>query len=82
MSNTVTPLHTDVRSEYKLACPQCGQADTLCIEISCSAALTIDGTEPCGDHYWDDDSACCCDACNHHGRVGAFRITADKAVQP
>jgi len=82
MSNSVTPLRTDLRSEYNLACPQCGQADTLCVDITCTATLTIDGTDANGDHYWDDESLCSCYACNHHGKVAAFRVTASKAVQP
>jgi hypothetical protein len=72
---------TDLRTEHDLACPQCGQADTLSVEITCTAILSIDGTEPQGDHYWDDTSSCSCDACDHHGTVGEFRITSGKAVQ-
>lgn len=71
----------DLRSEYDMACPKCRQADTLSVEITCTATLTIDGSEPFGDHYWDDTSACSCDACDHHGTVGEFRARTKKAVR-
>ncbi len=81
MSKVFTQKRHDLRNEYDLACPRCGQADTLSIEITCTARLSIDGTEPNGDHYWDDTSSCRCDACDHNGTVGEFRITSDKAVR-
>ena len=70
----------DLRSEYDMACPKCGQADTLSVEITCTATLSIDGTEACSDHDWDETSACSCDACDHHGTAGEFRTAPDKAV--
>jgi hypothetical protein len=82
MSRIGTQTRSDLRSEYNMACPQCGQADTLSIEIVCTAILSIDGTEPCGDHTWDETSSCVCDACGHHGTAGEFRVTSGKAVQP
>ena len=81
MSSTVTKPRCNLRSEYDMACPKCGQADTLSLEIVCSATLSIDGTEAHGDHYWDEASVCSCDACDYHGTVAEFRIVADKAVQ-
>lgn len=81
MSSTPCKPRCDLRSEYDMACPQCGQAETLSIDITCTAILSIDGTEAEGDHYWDDTSSCSCDACDYHGTVGDFRITAGKAVQ-
>lgn len=71
------PCH-DFGNEFGLACPRCGHADTLVIVITCSATLTIDGTEAHGDHDWDETSPCRCDACDHLGTVGDF---ADKAVR-
>ena len=81
MSSSVTKPRRDLRSEYDMACPQWGQADTLSVEINCTATLSIDGTEANGDHHWDKTSSCGCDVCNHHGTAGEFRITAAKAVQ-
>ena len=81
MSSTTAKPRCDLRSEYDMACPQCGQAESLSIEITCTATLTINGTEDNGDHYWDEASSCSCDACDHHGTAGEFRITADDEVQ-
>ena len=44
MSNGLT-----LRDAFDMACPECGQADRLKIEITCIAVLTVDGTEPVGD---------------------------------
>lgn len=81
MSRTPSNPRCDLRSEYDMACPQCGQADKLSIEITCTATLSINGTEDNGDHYWDEASSCSCDACGYHGTAGEFRATPDKAVQ-
>jgi len=79
MSDDTSKSTGDLRSEYNLACPECGYAETLSIEISCTAILSTDGTEVHGDHYWDDTSSCFCDECGHNGLVGNFRV-ADVAV--
>lgn len=71
----------DLRSEYGMACPECGQADKLTIEISCTATLSINGTEDNGVHYWDETSSCSCDACNHRGSVAEFRVPSKKAMR-
>lgn len=81
MSSNVSKPRCDLRSEYDLACPKCGQAEMLSIEITCTATLSIDGTEPNGDHYWDETSSCSCDACDHHGSVAEFRVAAASGVQ-
>jgi hypothetical protein len=82
MNRTINNTHEDLRSNYDMACPRCGQAETLSVEIVCTATLSIIGTETEGDHYWDEASSCSCDACDYHGTAGEFRITATKAVQP
>ncbi|MEQ1616244.1 MAG: hypothetical protein ABL904_26120 [Hyphomicrobiaceae bacterium] len=81
MSSTTVKPRCDLRSEYDMACPQCGQADTLSVEITCTATLSIDGTDPYGDHYWDEASSCSCTACDLHGTVAVFRATTGKAVR-
>jgi hypothetical protein len=81
MSSAVTKPRKDLRSDYDMACPQCGHAERLSIEIVCSAILSIDGTEPNGDHYWDEASSCGCDVCGRHGTVAEFRITSNRTVQ-
>ncbi len=81
MSSTTAKPRCDLRSEYDMACPRCGQADTLSVEITCTATLSINGTEDNGDHYWDEASSCGCDACDYRGTAGEFRINTVKAVQ-
>ena len=81
MSSTESKPRCDLRSEYDMACPHCGHADTLSIEIACTATLSIDGSEAHGDHYWDEASSCSCDACDYRATVAEFRITSGKAVQ-
>ncbi|NOT70901.1 MAG: hypothetical protein HOP09_06320 [Hyphomicrobium sp.] len=76
-----TKPRCDLRSEYDMACPQCGQAEALSVEITCTATLSIDGAEAYCDHYWEEASSRSCDVCDHHGTVGEFRITSGKAVQ-
>ena len=82
MTTRTTKTAHNLRTEYDLACPECGQAETLSIVVTCTAILSIDGTEVQGDHDWDETSCCFCDECGHNGLVGEFRITTDKAVQP
>lgn len=72
----------DLRSEFGLACPTCGAAEELVVEITCSATLTVEGTEPTGDHYWDGNTPCYCDTCGHHGSVDEFRVAEKAEVQP
>jgi hypothetical protein len=79
MSNTGTETRSDLRSEYNMACPQCGQADTLSIEIVCTAILSIDGTEPDGEHFWDRTSPCFCPDCDLYGTVADFTQTGSGA---
>jgi hypothetical protein len=82
MSKAKSKSPDDLRSEHNMACPECGFAETLTVEISCSAILSIDGTEARGDHYWDDTSACFCDECGHNGIVGDFRVAETVIAKP
>ena len=63
-----------LRALFDLACPNCGQADTLHITITCTGELTANGSEALGDHEWEDDSFCLCPECEHQGVVENFRI--------
>lgn len=72
----------DLRSEWGMACPKCGWAETLTITIVCSAVLSIDGTEVHGDHEWEPTSSCFCDACGHNGVVADFLIFDAAEVRP
>lgn len=70
----------DLRSEYGMACPECGAAQTLTIDIRCSAILSINGTEAQGDHEWEPTSDCFCDECGHNGVVADFCVADGEAV--
>ncbi len=76
-----TPPIRNLTTEYGLACPDCGAAERLTIVVSCSATLSIEGTEIRDDHDWDDASSCYCDDCGLNGTVGEFRVADGKAVQ-
>ena len=62
----------DLREVFDLGCSACGQANELIIMISTLARLTPDGSEPEGDHEWDDASYCRCPECGHDGTVADF----------
>jgi hypothetical protein len=63
-----------LRDTFELACPKCGQAEALEVQITAMALLTRDGTEPFGDHEWDDNSLCRCPECDHSGNISAFTV--------
>lgn len=63
---------SDTKDAFGLSCPACGQADELCIMITTLARVTADGSEPQGDHEWDDTSYCRCPDCGHAGTVADF----------
>jgi len=73
------PFENDdtVRDTFGMACPSCGSDAHLQLNITVWANLSADGTEPFGDHHWDDASLCRCHACAHSGNVAAFRIPAE-----
>ena len=62
----------DVRDVFGLGCPACGQAEELCIMITTLARVTADGSDPEGDHEWEDTSYCHCPECGHAGVVSDF----------
>jgi hypothetical protein len=76
MTTTPTSLPTTVREAWELACPNCGSDEHIEIEITCTALLTADGTDTSaaseGGHYWEKQSPCRCDACNHEATVADF----------
>lgn len=69
---------SDLKTEFKLACPVCGEADRLHVQITCTAELTVDGTEPFGDHKWTDDGCCHCPSCEHTATVADFEVNTRK----
>ena len=68
---------TDMNDDFGLACPNCGQREALCIQMTCMTHVTANGSEPYGDHDWDGTSYCCCELCGHDGTVTDFTVTED-----
>jgi hypothetical protein len=64
---------------FGLACPNCEQSEALCIAISCMSHVTPDGSEPYGDHDWDDAAFCCCELCGHSATVADFTVQRSSA---
>ena len=61
-----------LRTIYDLVCPRCANDQRLIVEISTLAHLSAEGTEPFGDQYWGQSSACRCPQCDYHATVAAF----------
>ena len=70
---------TDLRDVFKLGCPACGQANELVIMIATLSRVTPEGSEPEGDHEWDQASYCRCPECGHDGNVADFTQTISDA---
>jgi hypothetical protein len=54
-------------------CPQCGQEKRFLITATITCDVTDDGSEPAGDHCWDDDSLTHCPGCECQGPLKEFR---------
>jgi rubredoxin len=70
---------TDLRDVFNLGCPACGQANELVIMITTLSRVTPEGSEPEGDHEWDEASYCRCPECGHDGNVADFTQTISDA---
>lgn len=57
-----------------MACPECGNEDWFCIEISAWSEVTDDGTGDIGDVEWDSTSGCRCPECHKEGIVADFMV--------
>jgi hypothetical protein len=55
-----------------IECPRCGKENCFRIEASIMCIVTDDGSEPDGDHYWDDDSFTYCPECEFQGALKEF----------
>jgi hypothetical protein len=56
-----------------IRCPACGQEDRFRITALITCLVTDDGSEPVGDHDWDDGSSTHCPECGFDGELKAFR---------
>jgi hypothetical protein len=61
-----------------IKCPACGNEDRLMIVARIMCVVTDEGSDPCGDHDWDDDSFAVCPECDKDGPLADFR-TPEKA---
>jgi len=55
-----------------VCCPKCGQEDCFKITAIITCVVTDDGSEPVGDHEWDDESATRCAECDFDGTLKDF----------
>jgi hypothetical protein len=63
-----------VRSSFEMCCPKCYDDSEITITFTGTCKLVPDGSEDCGDHEWNDDSAATCGACGFAGVVKDFEI--------
>lgn len=56
-----------------IRCPACGQQDRFKITALITCLVTDNGSEPVGDHEWDDDSSTHCPECGFDGKLKSFR---------
>jgi len=69
--------HRTLRDTEGLACPACGQADRLVIEMVTQVEVTAAGTTETPQSsfgMWTEASDCCCPTCGHWGRLGDFEV--------
>ena len=70
---------TNLKSEYGLACPECGQSDRLRVVAEWFITLTPDGIEGSDDLDWTDHSYCECPVCEWSGDVHGASIDVPEA---
>lgn len=76
MSTTIAAKSIQLAWHGKF-CPKCLDMDQLEISFTGTARLTYDGSEDCGDHEWDDTSACSCRNCGFSAPAAAFTFGDD-----
>lgn len=76
-----TELHEDDHLT-DLACPQCGDRDSLTIQATSQFDIYPDGTDQNGDVEWDSSSYCHCRQCGYSSVLANFTIKGlDEAIQ-
>ncbi|MBS0207756.1 MAG: hypothetical protein JSS27_02270 [Planctomycetes bacterium] len=73
---------TNVNCLEGIRCPQCAQEDRFKITALISCLVTDDGSEPTGDHEWDDDSSTHCPDCGFDGKLRNFRTRSHLPPDP
>jgi hypothetical protein len=56
-----------------IRCPNCHQEERFHVVALISCLVTDNGSEPVGDHEWDDDSSSHCPECGFRGKLADFR---------
>lgn len=64
---------TNTNCLENVRCPKCGQEDRFHITALITCIVTDDGSEPMGDHNWDDESLTHCVECSFDGKLSDFR---------
>lgn len=65
-----------------IRCPECGQEDQFKITALITCEVTDDGSEPVGDHDWDDESNTHCPGCGFAGKLRYFRTGSQLPPDP
>ena len=58
--------------EYGIACPSCGQDESIHVVATVWAELTPEGIGEVCEFDWDDDSVCECQKCGTYGILSDF----------
>ena len=73
---------TNTNCLENVCCPKCGQEGRFKIVALITCLVTDDGSEPVGDHEWDDHSATRCVECGFSGELKDFRRMPDLPPDP
>lgn len=73
---------TNTNCLHGIRCPACGQDDQFKITALITCDATDDGSEPVGDHDWDDDSNTYCPGCGFDGKLRHFRTESHLPPDP
>lgn len=73
---------TNTNCLENIRCPKCGQKDRFKIAAIISCLVTDTGSEPVGDHEWDDGSATHCLKCGFDGKLKDFRTMPNLPPDP
>jgi len=64
--------HVCIRERLNLRCPECGQSESIYIEVVSTATMTASGFVAYSGTNWGENSYCSCPECDHEGSAGMF----------
>jgi hypothetical protein len=73
---------TNTKCLENVCCPNCGQEDRFKIVALITCDVTDDGSDPVGDHEWDDHSATRCPECGFSGELKEFGRKSEMPPDP